>query len=165
MHEYDVKRCTRRCAKTDRELRPGELFYSALVADGTEVKRLDYAQDAWEEPGAKFQDDAIAWWKSHVPGGGRRTHWAPNDVLLDYFQRLDGDATKADVRYVLGLLMIRRRIVRLEDTEFDEAGGEVLVLYCPRNESEFRVPVVMPSDARATEIQAEFSQLLTTTAG
>lgn len=162
MHEYDVKRCTRRCAKTDRELRPGEPFYSVLVADGADIKRLDYAQDAWEEPAANLPDQTIAWWKSHVPGGGRRTHWAPNDVLLDYFQRLDSDEAKTDVRYVLGLLMIRRRIVRLEDTERGDDGREVLVLYCPRNEQEFRVAAVMPSDARAAEIQAELSQLLTT---
>jgi hypothetical protein len=80
--------------------------------------------------------------------------------MLHYFEQLGDSPDKQDVRYVLALLMIRRRIVRLEETEQDDQGQETLVLLCPRNESEYRVHVVIPGDDRAKEIQDELARLL-----
>lgn len=157
MLDFEVQRCTRRCAKTDRELQPGEWFYSVLASEGSEIARHDYCVDAWEEP----PEDAVGWWKSQMPeANARRANWAPNDVMLDYFRQLDGQAEKADVRYILALLMTRRRILRLEDSEIDENGQESLVLSCTRNDAEYRVAVAMPDATRAEEIQDELARLL-----
>jgi hypothetical protein len=157
MLDFEVQRCTRRCAKTDRELNPGETFYSVLAAEGAEVVRRDFCEAAWEGP----PEGAVGWWKSQMPElNAKKMHWAPNDVMLHYFEQLEGQADKQDVRYVLALLMIRRRVVRLEDTETDDTGRELLVLYCPRNENEYKTAVVMPNDQRAAEIQEELAQLL-----
>jgi hypothetical protein len=81
-------------------------------------------------------------------------------VLLQYFEQLEGDTSRGDLHYVLALLMVRRRIMRLDETARDEAGQEVLVLTCARNETEYRTPVVLPSDERAAEIQRELETLL-----
>ena len=157
MLDFDVQRFTRRCAQTERELQPGEVFYSVLVAEGSSVVRRDYAADTWEGP----PSGAIGVWKSHVPDAhSKKMHWAPNDVILHYFEQLATEPEKADMRYVLALLMIRRRIVRLEESEADEQGQEHYVLYCPRNEREYRVAVVAPTEPRIGEIQNELAELL-----
>lgn len=157
MIDFDVQRCTRRCAKTDRELRPGEWIYSALVGEGAEVVRYDYSDEAWEGP----PEGAIGWWKFQIPDPqSSKIHWAPNDVMLDYLERLDGQADKLDERYVLALLLLRRRVVRLEETEQDETGQDVLVLYCPKNEREYRVMVQVPTDERTEQIQNHLAELL-----
>ena len=161
MFDFEVQRCSRRCAKSDRELQPGEVYYSALVESGSELQRLDFAADAWNQP----PEGTVAWWKSNMPGAGaKRPHWAPNDVLLDYFQSLERDPAKGDVRYVLALLLVRRRIVRWEHSETDDQNQEIMVLYCPRHEIEFRVPVLMPTRERELEILQELSRLLVTPA-
>jgi len=157
MLDFEVQRCTRRCARTERELKPGESYYSALVPQGGAVIRLDFGCEAWEGP----PPEALGWWKAQVPDpSARRLHWAPNDVILHYFLQLESQPGQEDTRYVLALLMVRRRIVRLEETETGPAGGETLVLYCPRQESEYRVGVVAPSEQRTEEIQQELSRLL-----
>ena len=157
MIDFEIQRCSRRCAATDRELAPGEVFYSVLVSRDAEVVRYDYSQQAWQ--GAP--EDAIGWWKSQMPEAhAKRAHWAPNDVMLDYFRRLEEENAQQDVRYILALLMIRRRILRLEGSEVDEFGNEELVVFCPRNETEYRVRAVSPDAARAAEIQEELAQLL-----
>lgn len=157
MFEFDVQRCTRHCAKTEREFRPGEIFHSVLVSEGASIVRYDYSQEAWDQP----PDDVVGWWKSQMPEpNAKKVHWAPNDVMLHYFEQLDSDPSKADVRYVLALLMVRRRIVRLEDSETDEAGNEQLLLYCPKNETDYKVDVFNPTPERAAEIQDELSKLL-----
>jgi len=157
MLDFEIQRCSRSCAKTDHEFAPGEEFYSVLVSEGSEVVRYDYSQQAWEGP----PDEAIGWWKSQMPeANARRANWAPNDVMLDYFQQLEEQPGKEDVRYILTLLMIRRRVLRLDDSELGEDGVERMIVFCPRNETEYHVPVVSPDPVRASEIQDELARLL-----
>jgi hypothetical protein len=155
--DYEVQRSTRHCATTGRELAPGEEFYSAVVAEGADLKRFDYAIEAWKGP----PDGAIGWWKSQVPTpDAKRMRWAPNDVMLQFFEELQQQPERQDMLYVLGLLLVRRRVMRLEEEERNAAGGEVLVLYCPRRETTYRVAVVMPDEPRINEIQDELARLL-----
>ena len=37
MLDFEVQRCTRKCCETDAILQPGDEFYSALVAQGSQV--------------------------------------------------------------------------------------------------------------------------------
>jgi hypothetical protein len=159
MLDYDVQRCTRRCAATDRELKPGEPCFSALVPRGATVVRLDFAHDAWPGP----PDQSLGWWRSRVPDGGKeRVAWAPNEVMLDYFAYLADRPEKADLRYVLALLLIRRRVIRHENTLVDDAGRETLVVVCPQEDTEYesRLAAETPDEPRIAEIQAELSKLL-----
>jgi hypothetical protein len=80
--------------------------------------------------------------------------------MLELLDSLATQDDKQDMRYVLSLLLIRRRVVRLEETERDEANREVSVLYCPRRDESYRVVTVVPSAARTREIQEELSRLL-----
>jgi hypothetical protein len=157
MIDYEVQRCTRHCATTGRELQPGEEFYSALVAAGAQVVRHDYSAEAWMGPPA----GSLGWWKSHMPERtAKKLHWAPNDVMLELLENFESQPDKKDMRYVLSLLLVRRRVVRLEGEEQLADGSEVSVLYCPRREATYRVETTMPSEERIAEIQAELAQLL-----
>jgi hypothetical protein len=155
--DYHLHRPNRHCAASGREIRPGETFFSTLVVQGAEVVRQDYAADAWSGP----PEGVLGWWRSVLPSAdARRVRWAPNDVMLDLVERWSGEPDRADFCYVLALLLVRRRVVRLEETEHDQQGGEVSVLYCPRRETTYRVPTVVPSDQRAADIQHELADLL-----
>jgi hypothetical protein len=155
--DYEVQRPGRRCAATDREFAPGEEFFSALVAEGAELRRYDYAVEAWQGP----PPGAVGWWKSQVPGREvRRPYWAPNDILLSFFDQLADQPQRQDMRYVLALLLVRRRVMRLEEEKHGDDGREVLVLYCPRREATYEVPAVVPEPARVEEIQQELARLL-----
>ena len=157
MLDFHVQRCTRRCHETDRELKAGETFFSVLLADGGDVQRYDYGEDSWQGP----PEAAIGWWKSQMPAAdANRLNWAPNDVMLHYFQRLSQAEDQQDICYILVLLMIRRRMMRVEATETNEQGQEVMVLFCPRNETEYQVVVEIPTAERIVEIQEELAKLL-----
>jgi len=155
--DYEFQRFTRRCEVTERDLTPGEEFYSVLVAEGSKLVRHDYSAEAWQGP----PEGAVGWWKSEVPHpDAKRVHWAPNDVMLHCFDELEHQPTRQDMRYVLALLLVRRRVMRLEEEAREPDGCETLVLYCPRREATYRVPVIMPDESRANEIQQELSSLL-----
>jgi hypothetical protein len=157
MLDFEVQRCSRQCAASGRELKAGEMFYSALVPEGAQIVRYDYAHDAWQGPPA----NAIAWWKAQMPDTqSKKMVWAPSDVMLHYFTESAADPEREDLRYVLTLLMTRRRILRQETTDRDDQGHEWLVLFCPRNETEYRVKVVLPGESRMRQIQEELERLL-----
>ena len=157
MIDFEVQRCTRHCAKSERALEPGEEFYSVLVSEGAEVVRYDYNKDGWDGP----PDECLGWWKSRMPKPNqRRLNWAPNDVMLDLLERYEDQAENQDLRYVLALLLIRRRVVRWEETEHDSSGSEQMVLYCPKTEVTYRVQSVTPNEQRTEEIQQELVKLL-----
>ena len=161
--DYEVQRCTRRCANSGRELADGEMFYSVLLADGHDVRRVDYAAEAWTGPD---RSDVLGWWRSQMPSRDqKRARMAPNDVLLGYFHELENSPLEQDTRYVLALLLVRRRVLRLDETEPTPAGGNVLVLYCPREDATYRVADALPDEARVQEIQKRLSELLYADAG
>ena len=157
MIDFDIQRCTRKCANTGRELQPGESFYSVLEQKGADIVRRDYCEEGWPGP----PEESLGWWKSKMPDASAgKMRWAPNDVMLHYFEQLEAQPEMSDVRYILALLMVRRRILQLDKTETNEAGQEFLVLFCQRNETEYKVPVAHPSKSRINEIQDELARIL-----
>ncbi len=155
--DYELQRCTRRCSVTGRELAPGEVFYSALIDAGAELQRLDFAEEAWNGP----PDGTLGWWKSQIPApDARRVHWAPNDVMLQFFEELQQKPELHDMRYVLALLLVRRRVMRVEDTQRDAQGREELVLYCPRRDATYRVVAATPDESRVEVIQEQLASML-----
>lgn len=154
--DFEIQRSTRHCASTGREFTPGEEFFSVLVEEGESWVRYDYSREAWHGP----PENAVGFWKSQASGlETRRKARAPNDVMLQFFEDLESLPERQDMRYLLALLLIRRRVLRLDDTEHDPQGREVLVLYCPRRDAVFRVPVVVPDESRSQALQEELSKL------
>ena len=155
--EYEIERSAKSCAATGREFAAGEEFFSVLLAAGSELKRCDYSIEAWQGP----PEGAIGWWKSQMPGQqGRRAHWAPNDTLLNFFDELAEQPDKQDMRYVLALLLVRRRVMRLEEEQRDDAGHERLVLYCPRRDAQYEISSMTLDGGRMNEIQQVLAKLL-----
>ena len=108
---------------------PGETIYSAIVAHraGRGASGL--------RPGCLERCPRRGHWlvASQVPDvSGKKLARAANDVMLHYFEELAGQTGKQDVRYALALLMVRRRILRLEENGKNEQGHDLLKLFCPR---------------------------------
>lgn len=160
--DFEVQRCTRQCAVTGRPFEPGATIYTVLSVEGAEVVRNDYSAEAWKGP----PEGALGWWKSQTPEkNAKRLHWAPNDVMLDMFERLEDEPDQRDMRFVLALLLARRRVLRLEDSRREPDGRESMELYCPRNEKSYQVETQFPTEQRTEAIQEELAMLLTSAAG
>ena len=140
-----------------RELQPGETFYSVLTAEGSKLVRHDYSAGAWSGP----PERVVGWWKSQVEQSEpQKVRWAPNDVMLDLLEQLADDPARADMRYVLALLLVRRRACRMEDDRGTKQEADSIVLVCPKRETEYRVKVTPPDAKRTVEIQNELARLL-----
>ncbi|MEK6236201.1 MAG: hypothetical protein N2C14_15960, partial [Planctomycetales bacterium] len=133
--EYQFNRCTKRCAESGRELAEGELYYSVLLADGADWKRVDFSTDAWSGP----PPEAVGWWQSRIPTKeSTKAKLAPNEVLKQFFAELRERGDRPEMLYVLTLLMLRRRILRPE--EGGTSREDELACCCPRAEETYRIP-------------------------
>jgi hypothetical protein len=163
--DFEVQRCTRRCAATERTLEPGDDCYSVLETHGADVVRKDFCSDAWRG----MPESAFAWWRSRIPEPtAKKIKLAPNDVLIELFDELADRQDQHDLRYVLTLLLVRRRVLRL-DIPAEQVGplrtesqrtDESMIVYCPKRDTTYHVLVAMPDSARIDEIQQQLSELL-----
>jgi hypothetical protein len=159
--DFEIQRSTRRCAATDRPLEPGEVCYSVLEVRGADIVRKDFSRDAWTGP----PEQAFGWWRYRVPEPhAKKLRLAPNDVLLELFDQLGEQPAGEDMRYVLALLLVRRRVFRTEglpETNPAAAGDvETLTVFCPKRDATYEVPVIMPTNERIEEIQQQLGELL-----
>jgi hypothetical protein len=137
MTDYQLQPNTRRCSVTGRELRPGERYYSVLLDEAGKFVRKDFSAEAWQGP----PPGAFGFWAGKVPASsGRQRLPIDDDMLLDCFQRLEGQTEPArlNFRYVVALLLTRRRRFKFEEV-VKEDGREVLCLRCTRTGTRHRV--------------------------
>lgn len=155
--EAEIERCTRHCATSGRELTPGEEIFSALAPERGKLRRHDYSATAWTGP----PKGAVAWWKSRIPlRETKRPHLTPNDALLEVFRNLEHEAEQQELRYVLALLLVRRRVFRQEELRRNPDGSETLVLYAPREDVNYSVRVALPDESHAADLQARLTALV-----
>jgi hypothetical protein len=163
LFEFEIQRCSRRCAATDREMEPGEVCYSVLEVQGADIVRKDFSSTSWSGP----PTEAFGWWKSRIPEpNAKRIKLAPNEVLVELFEQLADRPDSEDMRYVLALLLVRRRVFRLDlpAMQFGKQSAtdavETLTVFCPKRETNYELSAVTPSGARIDEIQQHLSELL-----
>jgi hypothetical protein len=158
MTDYQIQASTRRCAVTGLELKPGERYYSVLIDDGATLTRKDYSLQAWQGP----PEGAFSFWQGRLPAGtAPRRPPIDDDILLECFARLEGELEpgKVSFRYVLALLLVRRKRLRLEDVR-QEDGQEVLSLRDARTGARHQVIDPGLPDDELEAVQDEVFQLL-----
>ena len=125
---YSVSRSAGVCAATQRAFAAGEVFVAALVeAPGVGITRIDYSVDAWNG-GARPAAPAavVGFWKSHYqPNPEAKKNLLDDAELMELFDNLSGttDAKQIRFRYMLALLLIRRRLIRVVSTKRTKEGA------------------------------------------
>jgi len=158
--DFEVKTCSRCCVQTGNALQPGEVYFSILAiqekGQGSETVRSDYCAEAWQGP----SEASLGWWRSRVPVKDEKPKLAPTDVMLNLFTALADKRADTQFRYLLGLLLIRRRILRREDSVRNDADQEVLTLFAPRRDERYELIVDEPNQEQAEQIQQRMIDLL-----
>ena len=129
---YPLARPPRECHVTGRNIEPGHPYVAALKsADETgRLERVAYDPDAFVGLPDADRAALLAHWRTTMPDGSPRPKRLAGDTLVELFRRLgdeEGDERLA-FRFVLGLLMMRRRLLSLDRTDADDQGRPVWVV-------------------------------------
>lgn len=157
--DFDIQGPTRVCATTGRELQSGERFYAALLDEAGKFVRKDFAVDAWTGP----PTGAVAHWTGRVPASGKpRKPTFNEELLLDCFHHLSGstESGRTNFRYVVALLLMRKRRLKFEDVRPAEGHAHVLVVRDAKSGARHEVPDPRLTEDEITAVQAEVFQVL-----
>ena len=95
------------------------------------------------------------------PKEHKRRLFADDEVLLDFFTRLEHDTEeqRRHFYYLLALILMRKKILKFEDIErVDDA--ELLVLYYKPEDRRFRVPDPKLAEEQIEAVKDQLSQIL-----
>ncbi|MEQ8769913.1 MAG: hypothetical protein RIB60_05330 [Phycisphaerales bacterium] len=109
---YEIGHPIGTCSHTGDALVPGDAFVAVVVEapDGT-LARADFSAKAWDD-GARPGAPIFAAWRSVVPDPNEKPKPLIDDgELMDIFERevSDDDDTRLAFRYLIGLVLIRKR--------------------------------------------------------
>ncbi len=155
---WHIGRRTRTCAGSGEPIPAGTVFYSALVEGDESFERKDFLPDAWPlvDKSAFF-----SYWKNK--GGEDRAEKRQSvdyERLLAFFDTLDGaeDRQKKLFRYVLALILVRRRRLRLEGAA-RVPEGDKLTVYDRRTEKTLDILSPEASREELAAVQAKLNDL------
>jgi hypothetical protein len=157
--EYQFRPIGKKCAATGDDLVPGSECYSALIEKDGELQRVDYSEKAWK--GAP--ERAVGVWKCIVPKPTEVRH-EPLDTsaLMRCFEQLveEGSPAREGLRYILALLLVKKRRMRLEGSRTDGDDDEYLQLAGAQGEGAYEVRDLDPSDEDIQQWQRELNVYL-----
>jgi hypothetical protein len=156
--EYQIQPHTRHCSVTGQEIRPGEKFFTVLLEENHQFLRRDYSAEAWQGAPA----GAFSTWVGRMPENlESRRPPIDDEILLDCFHRLEGQTEphKINFRYVVALLLMRRKRLRFEDAR-QQQGQEVLLVRGPRDRKTCEVINPRLTDEEIAAVQEEVFKVL-----
>jgi hypothetical protein len=165
--QYKVGKATGQCAATGSPLEPGTAIIATLceVPESDQLERKDFSAQAWEE-GAR-PDHLFSHWQSIVPEPTTKKKILVNDdVIQDLFERLAGDDRPQRVafRYVLALILMRKRLLRFISRDIAEDGGVETWTMMPKGAADGADPVVVQradlADNDIQELSEQLSEIL-----
>ncbi len=125
--QWAVPRPAGVCAVSGRPIAPGERFMAGVRETPAGIERLDAAVEHW---GAVDKADLLASWQTVMPKGEeKKKRFVDDEVLCTLFERL-ADATepaKVNFRFVLGLILMRKRLVLYDQTRHED-GRDIWVV-------------------------------------
>ena len=131
--QYRVSRTTGVCAATGKIIEPGSPCVAALCDDEEAVlSRVDFSIDAWEA--GPRPEGIFSFWKTRMPEKGEKKVFVDDQVLLDIFERMaeDDREDRLAFRFVLGLILLRKRLFRHESQRTEDNGERVVWLLKPK---------------------------------
>lgn len=119
-NEWEIERPSGKCAVTEKVLAEGESYYAVLFALPEGMQRKDYSLDAWQGP----PEGCFCYWRARVPVKEKKSGPIAIDqnVLVHLFRQLEDEESemKQQFRFVLALLLMRKRRLKLDGTLREE---------------------------------------------
>lgn len=143
--EWEIKGRAKQCTATQRPFEEGEFFYTLLFDEKAGFRREDLCEEAWQQRQSEEKNNEsekksgkkdkkvaqpFSFWRSKFelpppPPPETLKKQTAEDLLRRYME--DGDSAHANARYILALMLERKRI--LKQIEAKKSGGIRTLIY------------------------------------
>ncbi len=157
MTEWKVTKRAPACTTCERTFEDGEAHVSALTIAEESITREDACLACWKKhPGAHER----IWWRTRRDCAKKPGISLNLAALEALFVRLEGRAETAlrELRYVVCLVLMRKRRLKIERVARDER-GEGLIVTRPRHTDSFFVAVFDFTPQKIDELRARLQEV------
>jgi len=156
---HDVPRGLGKCSVSGRALDVGEKYFAAIRETPEGIERLDVSAECW----ADFpKEGLLAYWQTIAARAEEKKKvFVDDEVLCTLFERL-ADATepvKIHFRFVLGLILMRKRLVVYESARHEE-GRDVWVVRMKGKEERLDLTDPKLDEEQVAEVSLQLGQIL-----
>jgi hypothetical protein len=156
---YEIARPLGRCSITSQPIAPGDKFMAALRETPTGFERLDISLGAW---GQFDRKDVVGFWQTTMPQAEQKKKlFVDDEVLCELFERLKDvtEPPKQNFRFVLGLILMRKKMLIYENSRLDE-GKEIWTMRFKGRED--RLDMLNPrlDEPAMAEVSQQLGQIL-----
>jgi len=120
MADWTINKTLGECSGTGRAIEPGEEYFGALVETEEGLERRDYSVEYWE----REKPAVFCFWKSRLASPDEKKElFVSDEMLMAFFERLanETDPEKLNFRFVLALVLMRKRRLKYDATKMDGA--------------------------------------------
>lgn len=159
-NEWDIKGRAERCAVTERKFENGEYYYTLLFRQAEGFSRQDLCEQAWRERNDNIQP--FSFWRAKFelpppPEEETLKKETAEDLLRRYME--ENNAAHANARYILALMLERKRMLKQIEAKEDEE-GRTLIYEHARSGEVFVIPEPQLRLDQIEAVQNEVAEIL-----
>lgn len=159
MAEWQISKPLGQCYGTNQPFEVGQEYYAALIETEQGLERRDFSCAYWQQA----EPEVYCFWKTRMPDEGHKKRLlVDDDMLMAFFGRLaeETDTEKVQFRFVLTLVLMRKRKLKYDNSCTDDQGQEVWTLRVT-GENRF-VHVVNPhlTEDQIDQLSGQMGQIL-----
>ncbi|MGB8355367.1 MAG: hypothetical protein WCD79_15830 [Chthoniobacteraceae bacterium] len=159
-NEWEIKGRAEKCAVTEHLFQDGEYFYTLLFHDKAGFRRMDLSEEAWQQRNDNMQP--FSFWRSKFePPPPAAPEALEKETAEDLLRRYmeDGHAQHANARYILSLMLERKRILKQIEAK-DDGDGRILIYEHVKTGEVFVIPEPQLKLDELAAVQNEVAGLL-----
>lgn len=156
---YEIPRPGGRCAVSGEAIEPDDKFVAAIRETPTGLERLDVRPDFWN---AFDKNGLLAFWQATMPRPEQKKKvFVDDETLCTLFERLSDavEPAKVGFRFVLGLILMRKRLIAYEGVRHD-AGRDIWIVK-PRGRDD-RLEMIDPKldESQIGDVSQQLGEIL-----
>lgn len=161
--EYNISRPAAQCRKCEAKLAPAQELVATLRETDEQFIREDYCIGCWDDAAASQDKAIIGTWRTAVPEPeAKKKLFVDNDLLVNFFERLEGAAEplKVSFRFVLALILMRKRLLVYDKLHKAPDGSETWQMHFKGSPRIHEVIDPKMDETKITETSEQLGQIL-----
>jgi hypothetical protein len=138
--DWTIQGRSGRCAATGRDFAEGEFFYTLLYRERDGFRREDLSEEAWKSR-AEGDTQPYSFWRTKFEPPPAVPEALPKETAEDLLRRYmtGSDEAHANARYILALMLERKRLLKQIEAK-EDFHGRTLVYEHVKTGEVFIVP-------------------------
>jgi hypothetical protein len=161
--EWSIQPRAERCAVTGQPFGDGEYFYTVLYDEKTGFRREDLSEKAWQERTSRRGAEPFSFWRAKFevppPTVANALKKETAEELLRRYMA-EETAQHGNARYILALMLERKRLLKQIDTKMTEQGERALIYEHTKSGEVFLIPDPQLRLDQMADVQAQVAELL-----